>query len=150
MRLLDNRGRLFGRMNVIDLTVVAVLCAVGAAVYVRVSGVGRPVQPYALDTNTVRAIIDLRLPAEHAWLDPHIEPGLHQADPRTGEVVAEVVSKQIDAAGGLVVTARLRAVRDSRDRLLYGDGPLVPGRKLTIETPMCHIEGIVADVRLEP
>ncbi len=151
MRLLDEKGRLFGVVNVIDLTIVAILCAVGAAAYVRISLTGSPAQPYALEANTVHAITDLRLPPERAWLDPHIEPGLQQADPRTGEVVAEVIGKRADiATGGLVVTVRLRAVRDGRNRLLHGDGPLVPGRRLTIDTPSCQIEGIVADVRQEP
>jgi hypothetical protein len=151
MRLLDDKGRLFGVVNVIDLAVVAILCAVAAAAYVRISGPGRPAQPYALETSTVTAIVDLRLPADRVWLGQYIEPGLQQIDPRTGGVVAEISAKRTDdAAGGLVVTVRLRAVRDGRDRLLYGDGPLVPGRKLTVETPACHIEGIVSEVRLEP
>ena len=142
---MDERGRLLGRMNVIDLAAVALICAVVAAAYVRLTAPHRIAPPYP--SGAVRAWVeaDLRLPRDQTWMQEHLVPGARQLDARNGDVLAEIRAGRL-ADSGCVVTVRLRALRDGAGRLLYGDAPLVPGRQLRIETESSVVEGWVSRV----
>lgn len=147
MRFVDGKGRLFRLVNVIDLLAVLAVCVVVVAGYGLLMAPYRGAETYPLQSAVVWVRVEVRLPAEQVWMREHAAPGLCELDPRSGEPVAEIVACEADAAtGGLVVTARVRALREGEERLTYGRGPLVPGRTLYINTAQCRIEGTVSRV----
>ena len=146
MRLLDDRGRLFGLVNVIDLALVLLVSLVVVTGYLRLTAPGRWAEPYPLPDEQVHADTVLRVPADRAWIARYIEPGLAQRDARSGKALAEVTGMSHREDGQLDVRLRLRAARDADGTLLYDGTRLAPGRGLKIDTPACTIEGTVAAV----
>jgi hypothetical protein len=142
---IDDRGRLFGRVSIIDLLVAVIVLAVGAVAYQMLTAPDRLARPWAGGEHAEWLRVEVRLPAEDAWLAGRIDPGMAERDPRTGDARAEVlaVRPEGDAA---VVALRLRAARDPRGRWFYGNIPLVPGRVIDFEGEEVYFEGPVASV----
>lgn len=148
MPLLDKEGRLLGRLNLFDLFLAMLVFALTAIAYQRLTAPGRVAPPYALDVNRAVMRAELQLPAEQAWMCGVVAPGQMERDPRTGEPSAEVLGCAIQA-GFPVVTLRLHAVRDANGRVLFENEPLLPGRKLEIDTEAAILTGIVRQVAPE-
>lgn len=147
MAILDRDGRLFGRVNLIDLVVIVGVCLVVSVGYVRLTVPYRVAPPFAL-TETVQWVeLDLQLPAEQTWTCDVAEAGIQELDPRSGEAVAEILGCAV-VNGFPEVRVKVRAVRDGSGRLLFENDRLVPGRKLTLETDACILDGIVARVEM--
>jgi len=146
MTLLDERGRLLGRLNLIDLLVVVVLCALVAAAYVRLTASYRVAPPFALPQTTVRwAEVELQLPQTYDWICDAATSGSQEHDPRSGDLVAEVLSCSL-VEGLPHVRLRVCALEDTSARLLFKNDRLVPGRTLRIETENCILDGVVARI----
>ena len=133
--------RLLGRVNLIDLLVVLLVVLLGAVLYIKLSGSQRIAPQFLTTENAVWVDVELRLPNDRAWLTEHATPGLESLDPRSGKVIAEV-----RGVGQGIIHLRLLAAKDSQERLVFGRGPLVPGRKLILETEQCIIEGYVMSI----
>ena len=149
MRVTDEQGRLWGKVNVIDLGVVVAVCVVVVVAYVQLTAPYRVAPQFALPHTRTAVEVDLRLPPDQTWMERFVVTGLQQRDPRSGEIVAEVLGCRSTEDGGLAVDVRLVAVRDpgaGEGRLMFGNRRLVPGELLRIETEGCVIEGRIARI----
>ena len=144
MRWIDGQGRLFGRLNVIDLVIVVLVCVLTALAYSVIVKRYRTVSPYPLSSNTGWVRTELRLTPERAVLQSFITPGLKELSVRNGLPVAEILLCSGTPDGGLLVSVRLCVSRDKANRIYYEGTPLLPGRSLRINTNACIIEGFVA------
>jgi hypothetical protein len=148
--LLDPKGRLFGKVNILDLALVLLAIAVGAALFMKLTPAYRPAPAMPAPGAGLNARIVIRLEPDCAWLAEHIAPGDKAVDPRSAEVVFEV--QTVNAAEGwLDVEALVRTGADSEDRLFFGNRLLLPGQRFEVATQSCVIEGRVAEVeRISP
>jgi len=149
MPLLDQRGKLLGKLNLFDLFVAVLLAALAAIAYHKLSAPHRVAPPYALEENRATILADLQLPADQAWLCELAAPGLAEIDPRTGEPRAEVLGCTLEG-NVAVVSLRIHAVRDAGGRLLFEGVPLLPGRVLELDTDAAIFEGVVRSVADAP
>ena len=143
MRWIDERGRLFGRLNVIDLAIVILVCVLTVLAYSAIVKRYRIVSPYPLSTNTGWVKTDIRLTPERSVLQSLIKPGLKELSLRNGLPVAEILSCHTIPEGGMQVSVRLCVSHDRAGRIYYEGTPLLPGRSLRIITETCIIEGFV-------
>ena len=149
MRFLDQKGRLLGWLNVIDLLAVLLVCALGAWSYAWLNRPHNIAQPYALETTIAWAEVVLRLPPHEAWLADHLIPGARQYDERSGQPVAELLNWTSAPDGSLLAQVRVQAVADARNRLIYDNALLIPGRLLRIETEAFLLEARISSVKRE-
>lgn len=149
MRLLDEKGRLLGRVSIIDLAILAIALAGGALTYRFLAQPARIAPPFPLESRQAWVAAGLYIPPERAWLAGAIPLHAAERDPRSGEPIAEITGVRPHDSGGLVVAVRLRAVYDSQQRLVYGPELLVPGRELAIRTEQCHLSGHIMSVEPE-
>jgi len=145
MHLLDHNGRVFGKVNLFDAFLVAVVAALTALAYQWLTADYRVAPPYALESRQVLAGVHLQLPPEHAWLCDDAAPGLEDVDPRSGETRARVLGCALEG-GVATVHLEIHAVRDGAGRLLYRGALLVPGRTLRLEMESVLLEGVVRRV----
>jgi hypothetical protein len=143
--LLDKQGRLFGRLNLIDLLVIVAVCLLATVAYVRLTVPYRVAPPFALSETTHWTEVLLQIPAEQTWTCDVATKGIQELDPRSGEPTAEVLGCTT-VNGFPQVHLKVRAVQDANGRLLFENDRLVPGRQLTIETDACTLDGIIAHV----
>jgi hypothetical protein len=148
MPLLDNNGRVLGKINLFDLFLVLVVVAVAALAYQRLTVDYRVAPPYALETRQVVVNLDLQLPPERAWLCDETLPGLMETDPRSGEARTEVLVCEV-RDGVPVVSLTIYAVRDGAGRILFKGSPVLPGRKIQLETEAVILEGVIRRIALE-
>ena len=150
MALIDERGRLFGRINLVDLFVVLFVCAAGAVAYSWLTPSYRVAPPYSLSSKGVWIEVDLYVESELAWIGESLTPGQVRLDPRSGRVMAEILgTEEIGSHGGLVVHTRLQAVGDEAGRYFFQGKTLVPGQEIRIETDESVIEGRVYRIGAE-
>lgn len=145
MPLLDERGRLLGKLNLFDLFVSLLVVTLVALTYFKLSSPYRVAPPYASNTSSVTVVASLQLPAEQAWMCEVIQAGNAELDPRTGQPRAEVRGCTV-IDGVPVIELTVFAVRDDAGRLLFEGAPLLPGRTLQLETETAILEGVVQRV----
>jgi hypothetical protein len=144
MRFIDDKGRLFRKLNVIDLLIVLVVCLFVAVAYVKLTAPYRIAPQYPLPDSGEWIEVDIVLPSEQSWMKAFAAPGLTQLDARSGERIAQILGSHENKDGLTVVVARVRAGRDRQGRKIFDRHLLVPGQKVRIETEECVIEGYVA------
>lgn len=148
MQVIDDRGYLFGLVNIIDALVVLVLLAVLVAGVALVTGAGS--SPGEEPTQT--EVIDFQTDSYPAFVIDAIAEGENAND----DVVA-VLDKSVtdlpdnESQTGLNLTrARLRVevvVETSRDGLPTFDGErLYVGRELQLDLRSTIVDGIVVDI----
>ena len=149
MPLIDREGRLFGRLNIFDCFVVCVVIALAAIAYHKLSAPHRVAPPFALESERVVAEVELQLPVEQPWLCEYAQPGTGEQDPRTGLPSVEVLGCGL-REGFHVVALRIHGVRDGESPLLFEGAPLLPGRRLEINTETAILSGVVRSTRIVP
>lgn len=150
MAIIDEKGRILGRLNLLDGFVVLMVCALVVWGFLAIMAPQRVASPYPLRSNEQWVRVDLRLPPERAWMGEHIAKGQRHLDARSGNTQVEVLGvASTETDEGLVVTLRLLAVSDHEGRLVYDGKNLVPGLELRIETEANVIEGRVSRVESE-
>ena len=142
MPLLDQNGRLFGKLNLFDLFVVLMVVAMVVLGYRWLTVDYRVAPPYTLDSTAVAIEIDLLLPPGREWLCDYVTEGLEEKDPRSGTPRARLRGCRTED-GRTLVQVELNGVRDGSDRILYRGEPLLPGRELRLETEAVLLEGVV-------
>lgn len=146
MPLLDQDGRLLGRLNIFDLFVACVVIALVSIAYVKLSAPNRVAPPFASGETRENVDVALQLPVDQPWMCDYAKPGLGEVDPRTGEPVAEVLGGAV-REGFPIVDLRIHAVRDGAGRTLFEGQPLLPGRMLEINTEAAIFSGVVRTVK---
>lgn len=148
MRLLDDQGKVFGKLNTFDLFIAVVVVTVAALLYRWLAAPYRVAPPYALDENQVSVHADLQLPPGQRWMCDQVKVGAVEVDPRTGAPRAEVTGCAVEEDSA-VITLTVHAIRDGQGRLLFEGEPLVPGRTLQLETEVAILEGVVRKIQAE-
>jgi hypothetical protein len=145
MAMIDEKGRLFGKLNLLDLAVITAVLVVFAAAWVRLSAAWHPDQRYPLPETMAPVEVELVLPPDRDWLVPLIRAegrGAAQRDARSGRVLAELLDARREA-GRAVVSARLQAKQDETGARYYRAKRLVPGVPLELKTDACVVTGVV-------
>ncbi|MBN2309743.1 MAG: DUF4330 domain-containing protein [Candidatus Hydrogenedentes bacterium] len=146
MGIIDEKGRLFGRLNVIDLLAVAIVCVLTAAVYVKLTSAYRLAPQYLLPREAFSVDVELRLPPDQAWMADYVAAGMRHVDAHSGRILAEILGVEPTPGGSLAVRVRLLVVEGQLDRVLFNGTPVVPGQRLRIETERCVVEGCVSSI----
>lgn len=140
MRWMDEKGRLLGWVNILDLALLGLIACGAAIIYTWMSAPHRIAPQFISPATTVWVSTTLVIPEERRWVLDYVKPGLKQFDERSGECVAEVI-EAVAAQGE--ISMRLRVAPDPGGRFIFGDKPVLPGQYLRIETSACIIEGCV-------
>lgn len=143
--MLDEKSRIAGWINVIDLLVALLLCAVAATAYVRLTKPYRIAQPYRTNASRHWVNVEMRLPEDRLWMADIIRPGIHQVDARSGEAILEILGVR-PAPDHLILSVRVSALVDGQGRLVYQDRLLVPGLVIVVETDAFAFQGWVTRV----
>lgn len=148
MRILDDRGYLFGLVNIIDALVLLVLATVLIAGIALVTGSG---SPETTDSDTDTAVIAFQTDAYPDFVIDAIEEGENGND----EIVTVLEKSVTDLSanqsqpGVNMTRARIRVevvVGTTPDGLPTFDGkPLYIGRELRLDFRTTIVEGLVVD-----
>lgn len=150
MRIIDENGYLFGRVNVIDalVVVVVVLALAGGVIFVDQSGASSVTRPTPTVAVTVQAVVP-----------PYVADALAEASPGSADIhsVETQSSERIQLNGtdeyGSDVRYRLRMVvqvdaQERGDGLLYfRDERLYVGREVELDFGTTIVEGVVVEVK---
>jgi len=143
---MDAEGRLLGRLNLVDATVLVGALFAGVAAYHLLTEGNRVAPPFASEKNSAWRSVEIWLPPSRTFLKESLLPGALQRDPRTGEAIARIVGSRIVADTGLRVDMELWCQVDREGRVLYRSRLLLPGRELEIETESSVILGTVGRI----
>lgn len=91
MRILDNRGRLFGLVNVIDLLVVLLILAAAYTLFTRFVADDMRYEPGAVPVTITAHVSEVRQPTVDA-----VKVGDIVHDHNTGQVIGEIVEKEVE------------------------------------------------------
>ena len=135
MELIDEDGRLFGYVNVIDGLVVLLVLAVVIA------GVTLVTQPDPPPPTTATRYATLDLGTHPAYLADQVNPGdSYEPAANTNLTITDVYATETDDGVHLLVRARLTAPVEGRT-FTYNGGPPRLGRSVTIATPAYELSG---------
>jgi len=146
VRFLDDKGRLLGRLNIIDAAVLLAALLAGVTAYQVLTAGHRVAPPFALEENSGWRLVEIWMPPSDAFLAEDLQRGAWQPDPRSGEPIARIEGWEVVAGRGLRVDVALWCQVDSEGRVLYRSRQLLPGRELEIETEVCVVLGKVVSV----
>ena len=147
MRIVDQNGRVFGRVNFIDLTAAITAILVAAAAYGYFSAPHRTAPESLRTVGGAWCEVVLRLTADQGWLVESIEAGQQERDARTGELLAEVQSAERLPDGDVEVRIHCRAIPEQDGHFSVDGKRLVPGERLKIRTEGCVLEGFIRSAR---
>ena len=142
MELIDDEGRLFGRVNVIDALVVLLIAAVvvaGAAFVLTDDPAPEP------ETETTYATLDV------GTVSPYIVDAIEEGDTHSpdGESTIRITDVHLTPQGDqtrVVLRVALEGERNDQDSLVYGGAPPRLGRTLDITTDRYQIDGQIRAV----
>ena len=142
MELIDDDGRLFGAVNVIDALVVLVVVAVvvaGAAFVLSDDPAPSP------DTETTYATLDLGV--QESYIVDAIEEGdSYEPDSSSTLRVTDVHLTPQDGNARVVLRVALDGQLNDQDSLVYAGAPPRLGRSLTLETNRYTVNGQIREV----
>lgn len=149
MELLDERGRVFGRINVIDLLAVLFALAVVVAGVTLVFS-SEPSESPNLDSRYVT----LDLGTQPGYVTERIDAGDTASLPDTpgNLTITDVYVAPADGQStAVMVRARVTGQRlvepnGGRTTVAYAGEPLILGRQLSVETAEYRLSGVVTDV----
>lgn len=133
MGVLDEQGRLWGRVSILDLAAVLGAAAVALGAYLLVVRGGN-VMPANLDADARQWVeLECWLPPEEAWLIGAVGPGSTQYEARSGRPIARVLGPvDLDGQGGVRVA--VHAVPQANGAWVWRRLPLVPGQPVVFRT----------------
>jgi hypothetical protein len=142
MELIDDEGRLFGRVNVIDALVVLLIAAVvvAGAAFVLTDDPAPPPE-----TDTTYATLDV------GTVSPYVVDAIEEGDTHSpdGSSTLRITDVHLTPQGtNTRVTLRvaLEGELNDQDSLIYGGAPPRLGRTLDIATDRYRIDGQIRDV----
>ena len=147
---MDGKGRLFGRVSVVDLAMVLLVCAVVVAGYRHFSAPYRGVPGAASGAEAAWTPIEIVLPPEEVWVADFDFTDAVERDVRSGAPLARLTGGKVDARGIPVVYAEVLASEGETGVRYYREQPLVPGQRIRIDAPSCIVEGKVARIHGAP
>lgn len=142
MELIDDEGRLFGAVNVIDALVVLLIAAVvvAGAAFVLTDGPAP-----APETDTTYATLDV------GTVSPYIVDAIEEGDTHSPDSAStlRVTDVHLTPQGNqtrVILRVALEGELNSQDSLTYGGAPPRLGRTLDITTDRYQISGQIRDV----
>ncbi|ELZ51120.1 hypothetical protein C464_01531 [Halorubrum coriense DSM 10284] len=142
MELIDDEGRLFGRVNVIDALVVLVIAAVvvaGAAFVLTDNSAPAP------ETDTTYATLDVGTVSPYV-VDEIEEGDTYETDSTSTLRVTDVYLTPQDDTSRVTLRVALEGERNDQGSLMYEGAPPRLGRTLDITTDRYQISGQIRDV----
>lgn len=142
MNVIDDQGRLFGLINVIDALVIFVVVAVVVAGLVFVFTAGPDTSP---DTTTRYVTLDLG--TQPAYVSTLVtESDVVESSERGNLTITDVYVTDSSDGRHLYVRAMISAETNNQNNLLYDGGPLRVGRELSLETDEYETSGTITDI----
>lgn len=145
MDILDDQGRLFGLVNVVDaivLFLVAVVVVAGVAFVLQPEP--EPTEPAPPETDTVTAVLDLG--SQPDYIADRINKG--DAYSPAGNSNLTITDVYVGPGGGdarVLLAVELEGPL-SEDAITYDEAPLRFGRQLTVRTDDYQVDGRIRDV----
>jgi hypothetical protein len=139
--LIDENGRVFGTVNVVDAMIVLVVLTVAVAgvAFVLADG-GSEAAP------TETRYATLALGSQPPYVATLVTEGDVDDEADTGEVrITDVYATGADDGRGMYVRVAITGAA-GEDQFVYGDSPLRVGRSLQITTDRYQVSGVVTDV----
>jgi len=138
--LLDDEGKLFGVLNVVDALVLLLVLAVGIAGLSLVSSTGGSPPPQA----TTYVTIDLG--TQPSYIASQVNEGDQYApDKNSNLTVTDVYHAPANSGTDVVLRARLRGSM-TEDGFVYSNAPPRLGRELVISTASYNLTGSIREV----
>lgn len=137
------------RAGAVDAMMIAVVCLLAVAGYLRFSEPYRDAASVASALPTAWYRVDLCLPAGTRWMLEREVRGLVHRDPRSGAVAGELLSVEPEGLDSVRVAARLRVVETADGRVVFLGQALVLGRTLRLDTAELQVEGLVCVLERE-
>lgn len=144
MELIDDEGRLFGAVNVVDALVVLLVVAVAVAGVAFVFG-GGDSEPAPPDTETTYATLDLGV--QESYIVEAIQEGdTYEPDGSSTLRVTDVHLTPQDGNARVALRVAMEGQVNDQESLVYAGAPLRLGRSLTIATDRYKVSGQLRDV----
>lgn len=166
MKIIDEKGKLFGKINIIDLVVLLVIICVAGAVVYRIVGGSATGSDVAVANKDVYITVKCRMIPESAALTLQNEEGIKLVA-KNAYQNAEIVSVEYEAsdyiepdADGNPVWGKHPIWKDARVTIKDSISPTNPvitvggqeariGYKYTVKTQKVEIQGTVDEIRFE-
>ncbi len=149
MRILDDRGRLFGRMNLLDIVVLLIVSVLAAGLYIKVRYPERIRRLVADVPEEEYVTVHVILPQALNWMQEHISIGDKQLGINS-KIFAELVfitsQDNPDFGNDLLLTFKVLATKERGETLVFGRNALKIGNAFVFETPGYILHGYVRDV----
>ena len=146
IRWIDSEGRLFGRVNALDLLIAVGILTLIAAIIVTQLLPNRPLAAVRRMATPLRVDVDLALHAYNAWLVDQLVPGpiRHKDDGTVSAAILGHTSEQTSFGKQVhLVQLRLLGRREPADRLFYEKQRLTPGAYVEIDGTGIMVAGTV-------
>ncbi len=146
MPILDEKGRLFNRFNLVDTVVVLCILGLTASIVVvkLLPNRARPFLDREWSREEVKAIV--LVPRHMEWVLPMVKAGDCRMA-QDGKVVASIEGKETalipDYGTGVLVRVRLLLQKDAAGRFMYGGARFAPGQSFVFPTTNYVLQGII-------
>lgn len=148
-KIIDEKGRLFGKINLFDLTVILLIIFCGVAVYVGIRYPGRISRIIKGEPELKPVLVRVVLAEDLEWLSEYISIGDFQKG-RFGEIIAEIIEKKwvsfVNGGRRLVIDLKVNARLQPGGILTIGGKPLRTGYTFGFGSKKVNFRGYVLEV----
>ena len=152
MLLIDKEGRVFGKANILDITILMFIFLIGITLLLTIFYPRIAAKQIIRMPQQKEVFVSVLIKGERTWLARYIKTGDGQKD-LENRLMAEVVGieefQTTNNNGVVLVELRLKANIDESSFMRYGSNLLRPGQDFVLETKGYLLKGVVYSVRLK-
>jgi len=151
MRILDGKGRIFGKVNLLDAVIVGFVVFAGSFVLINMACGGKLSKKISDIPDFEYVVMKVILPEGSNWMAKHIKVGdIVQGSSFRGLTATVLNVEEVDGFGRgkrLMVEVKSFVAKDRQGVLSYGKQPLRIGEEIPFYTPKYIFYGQVTDIR---
>lgn len=152
MRIVDEKGRLFGKVNLFDAIIILFILLVIIFISANAFLPGKLYKTISDIPEYEYVQIDVLLPEELSWIKPHINPGDLWQGLFHGEPTAQILDvRETDEFGKdkrMLVRIKAFASKDKLGTLSFGKYTLRIGEIISFYTPKYIFRGYIVKVTM--
>lgn len=146
MKVIDEKGRIFGKINVLDAAILIVFCITIVSAYMFIVHRDKLKSVLLGEDEKWYTTIEVIANADDIWMKRHIKAGDALRDSR-GKPVWQILDvKEIPDENGqkrLLLKLRLAVLRERTGALYYGKYTLIVGGEIILDKSDYSIKGII-------